>query len=84
MKYALLAVVLLAAFFIWRHNRRKRHNELQQQQAQREAAARARQLGQPVPMTACRHCGLHLPLADATEGKLGHYCGPEHRQRAED
>ncbi len=84
MKYALLALVLLAAFFIWRHKRRQRQRELQQQQTQREAAERERKLGRPVPMTACRHCGLHLPLADATEGKLGHYCGPEHRQHAED
>jgi len=84
MKYALLAVVLLAAFFIWRHKRRQRQRELQQQQAQRAAAERERQLGRPVPMTSCRHCGLHLPLAEATHGKLGHYCGPEHRQHAED
>jgi len=83
MKYALLAVVLLAAFFIWRHKRRRRQRELQQQQAQREAAEREHKLARPLAMTTCRHCGLHLPLADATPGELGHYCDPEHRQRAE-
>ena len=84
MKYGLVALVLLAAFFIWRHNRRKRLRELQkQQQAHREATARAHQLAQPAAMTRCLHCGLHLPLSEAIEGKRGHYCGQEHRQHAE-
>lgn len=89
MKYALVALVLVLAFFIWRHKRRQRLREREQQQAaqaQAQAAAHKAQeqaLAAPVQMVQCRHCGLHLPLSDATPGALGHYCDHEHRQRAE-
>lgn len=31
-------------------------------------------------IVACRHCGVHLPLADAVRGKHGHfYCSIVHK-----
>ncbi|BAO83694.1 flagellar biosynthesis/type III secretory pathway lipoprotein [Serpentinimonas maccroryi] len=87
MKYALVALVLVLAFFIWRHKRRQRLREREQHQAaQAQAAARKQQeqtLAAPVQMVQCHHCGLHLPLSEATPGALGHYCDHEHRQRVE-
>ena len=78
MKYLLVLAVVLVAFWIWRNNRR----------AEREAAAppstpRAAPSGSPSAMVACRHCGLHLPAAEAVTGAAGVYCCAEHRRLAE-
>lgn len=37
----------------------------------------------PQPMLRCRHCGVHIPAAEATRGHLGPYCSDEHRRLAE-
>ncbi|MEI8156073.1 MAG: PP0621 family protein [Burkholderiales bacterium] len=34
-------------------------------------------------MIPCRHCGLHLPIAEAVVGKLGTYCSNDHRLKVE-
>lgn len=81
MKYLLVLVVLVVAYLIWKRNRRAAAQKRVQ-----EAAARrqARHLpAAPDAMITCRHCGLHLPLSDATQGLLGYYCGQEHRRFAE-
>lgn len=40
--------------------------------------------GPPATMVACRHCDLRLPAAEASRGRLGWYCGAEHRRQAGD
>lgn len=36
-----------------------------------------------VNMTACAHCGLHLPMEDMVQGAHGLYCSQAHRTLAE-
>ncbi len=36
-----------------------------------------------LPMTTCRHCGLHLPRDEALPGKGGDFCGEAHRAEYE-
>jgi uncharacterized protein len=81
MKYLLILAVLVVAYLIWKRNRRRKAEA----QAQQTAAQRQTQPPPATPsaMLTCRHCGLHLPLTDATQGSLGFYCGPEHRRLAE-
>lgn len=79
-KYLLVIAVVLVAYYIWRRNRRlDTKAEAAREQAQRQARRRAA----PDAMVTCRHCGLHLPSADAVQGTLGYYCGPEHHRLAE-
>ena len=79
-KYLLVIAVVLVAYYIWRHNRRL---EAQAEAAREQARRQARRPAVPDAMVTCRHCGLHLPSADAVQGTLGYYCGPEHRRLAE-
>jgi uncharacterized protein len=71
MKYLLLLVVLLVAFWIWRNNRRV--------EPPRDAGVR-REPGVPLPMIACSHCGTHLPEVQGAEGR---YCCREHQRQHE-
>jgi len=76
MKYLLVLLVVVVAFWIWRNNRR-------QAAAERQTRAAPRQHKTPLPptvMVACAHCGTHLPQADALQGPGGVYCCTEHRQ----
>jgi uncharacterized protein len=75
MKYLLVLAVVMVAIHIWRKNRRE---ALEEEARARDTAARP--VPAPVAMVACRHCGTHLPRAEAVEGSLGLYCGAEHRQ----
>lgn len=80
-KWLLVIAVVVLGYVWWRHQR--------QQDAQERAAERARQAAQragptaPDAMVRCRHCGVHLPAADAVRGGLGPYCSDEHRRLAE-
>lgn len=76
MKYLLVLVVVLVAVHIWRKNRREALEERQRQQP----PSAPRTVPAPQAMVACRHCGTHLPRAEAVEGVLGLYCSAEHRQ----
>lgn len=76
MKYLLVAAVVLVAFWIWRNNRRA-------DQAAPPPPPRSRAVGQPAPMVACSHCGMHLPADEAVQGRAGSYCCQEHRRQAE-
>lgn len=77
MKYLLVLLVIVVAVGIWRNNRR----------AGRATPPPARPTpppaAGPAPMLSCAHCGLHLPAADAVQGRDGVYCGSEHRRLAE-
>ncbi|HMN94508.1 MAG TPA: PP0621 family protein [Hydrogenophaga sp.] len=78
MKYLLVLLVVLVAFWIWRNNRVGRDTP--------EPPARAPQPGPkpPLAMVACRHCGMHLPEGEALVGRHGHYCSDEHRRLQDD
>ncbi|WP_291065672.1 PP0621 family protein [Hydrogenophaga sp.] len=76
LKYLLVLLLLLVAFWIWRKQRVNRRLE-----RERAGAAQTQALRQPAPMLACLHCGTHLPHSEAVLGRQGAYCCPEHRQQ---
>jgi len=67
-KWLLVIAVVVLGYLWWRQQR------LEKRRAQRP---------RPAPMVRCRHCGVHLPAADAVRGALGPYCSDEHRRLAE-
>jgi uncharacterized protein len=82
MKFLLVFLVVLAGVWLWRRSRAE--------DARDDAEAQAPQAPKPPPavqapaeMVSCRHCGLHLPAADALTGKQGHYCSADHLHRHE-
>lgn len=81
MKYLLVLAVLVVAYLIWKRNRRLEAEQRDSQNAAKGSSQHAP--ATPDAMVTCRHCGLHLPQADAIQGSLGYYCGQEHRRLAE-
>lgn len=77
MKLLLLLGIVVLAAMLWRSGRRKPSGSESNHSAQPSAPASAQD------MVRCHHCGVHLPLNEASVGRLGYYCGAEHRQRAE-
>ena len=65
---------LLLGIGLWRSRR------LPKQESKRPDPAP----GSPQDMIPCQLCSLHFPRGDAVEGRLGLYCGNDHRHRAED
>jgi uncharacterized protein len=82
MKYLLVLAVVLVAFYIWRTNRERAWEEAVAQEAKRNQGRQRHTAtpGPPAQMVVCHHCGLHLPRSESVEGRLGHYCSPEHRR----
>jgi uncharacterized protein len=74
MKYLLVLLVLLFAFWIWRNNR---------QTAERDDTPKPRAPRGPVAMIACAQCGTHVPEAEVVQGTRGRYCCAEHRRQHE-
>ena len=74
MKFLLVLVVVLAAVWLWRSNRRP-DQKLRRQQP--KAAP------EPLDMVRCALCSVHVPAADAVQGKQGSYCNADHLHRAE-
>lgn len=75
MKY-LLVVVVVVVMAWWLLGRRRPETPA-------DPAARTRRAppGSPVEMTACVHCGLHLPASEALRDEHGRpYCGEAHRR----
>ena len=74
MKFLLLMSVVVLAIWLWRSGR-----------ASSAGSKPAKPPGQsaPLEMVGCSVCGIHVPAAEAFEGKRGSYCCQEHRQRAE-
>jgi uncharacterized protein len=76
MKYLLVLLVLVVAFWLWRNNRRSEQQAHTPPRSQPPAAS-------PVAMIACSQCGTHVPQAEVIEGVQGRYCCPEHRRQHE-
>ncbi len=74
MKFYLVLVVVLVAIGLWRLNR---HSAPQVKRQKDKAATR------PQDMVSCPVCAVHLPSADAVQGKKGAYCSANHLHRAE-
>ena len=74
MKVLLILVVLLLGLWLWRSNR---------QIKPKPGPAPDRAASKPAAMVRCSVCALHIPVADALEGKLGSYCSVDHLHRAE-
>lgn len=74
MKYVLL--LLLAAVVVWRWRSASGTPST-------PAAHDTTQNPAVVEMTACAHCGVHLPVNDMVPGAHGMYCGQAHRNLAE-
>lgn len=77
MKFLLVLVVVVVAFYIWRNNRLGDRAE-----AARQAPPQGRPTV-PTVMVACLHCGTHLPETEAVRGQQGAYCSTEHRRQRE-
>jgi len=75
MKYLLVLLIVLVAFWIWRNNRIGRNTPPPAPQPGPKP---------PVAMVACRQCGTHLPESEALVGRHGHYCSDEHRRLQDD
>lgn len=79
MKYLVLAVVVVAVVWLWRHQRDSDAREAAEEAAKR----RPQPLAPPHDIVACPVCGLHLPERDAVPGALALYCSAEHQRQAE-
>lgn len=67
MKY--LIVIVVVALVVWLMLR-----------GRDRAAPRAERRGSaPKAMAQCRHCGVHLPRAEAVEDSRGAFCSEAHR-----
>lgn len=77
MKYVVVITVVLVAFWIWRNNRQSGRSDS-------VPPAQRRPIQGPAPMVACALCDMHLPEAEAVNGRLGVYCCHEHRRQAEE
>jgi uncharacterized protein len=71
MKFLLLMSVMVLAIWLWRSSRES------------GAGPRPNKPSAPLEMVGCSLCGIHVPAAEALEGRKGVYCCQEHRQRAE-
>lgn len=74
MKLLLILAVVLLGVWLWRSSRpvdTKRH------QATPKAGP------EPQDMIPCALCAVHIPMADAIQGRKGRYCSTDHLHRAE-
>ncbi len=72
MKYLVLLLVLLVAYFSWRNKR-----------IQKKGARKAppTKLAPPQDMLACALCGVHVPRGDALISGDRSYCCTAHQQQ---
>lgn len=81
MKYLVVIAVLAIGWFVWRKQRER------QAEARRRAAPPASSgagAATPQAMVRCPVCALHLPEADAVQGRQAAYCSEGHRRQAEE
>lgn len=72
MKFLLIISVVLVGIFLWRSNRRADLKQMPRKTAT-----------PPLDMVRCALCSVHVPSADAVQGKKGSYCSADHFHRAE-
>lgn len=72
MKVLLILVVVLAGVWLWRSR-----------QVPADKKRPATPPAQPLEMLRCTQCGMHIPAADAVQGKLGPYCSQDHLKQLE-
>ncbi|HEX5806806.1 MAG TPA: PP0621 family protein [Macromonas sp.] len=77
MKYLLVLLVVGGAIWLWRHNRLEERSRTSPKKYNSPAQTST------TAMVVCRHCGIHLPQAEAIQGIQGYYCDPEHRRTIE-
>lgn len=82
MKYLVLAVVVLAVVWLWRHQRDSDAREAEEEAA-KTAKDQPKPLAPPQDIVACPVCGLHLPKREAVPGALALYCSADHQRQAE-
>jgi uncharacterized protein len=75
LKWLLVVLIVVVAFYMWRSARERDADRTVNRQAP------APRPGTPQEMVSCAHCGVHLPRHDALA--LGHdlFCSAEHRSR---
>ena len=74
MKFVLLVLLVLIGVLLWR-NRRPTNPPAEKNTDHPEPM--------PLDMVRCSLCSVHVPVADAVQGKKGPYCCVDHRQHAE-
>jgi uncharacterized protein len=74
MKFILLAFVIVLGVWLWRSSRPT---------LPRQRPPPAETQTKPLDMVSCAFCAVHLPAADAIQGKKGVYCSADHLARAE-
>ena len=74
MKFVLLVLLVLIGVLLWR-NRQPTERPVEKRTRQPDPA--------PLEMVRCSLCSVHIPAADAVQGKSGPYCCADHRQDAE-
>ncbi len=74
MKLLLVIGAVLLVAWLWRLGRRA---------STRGKAERETPIAPQADMVRCLHCAVHLPAAEALQGRLGPYCSTEHQQLAE-
>jgi uncharacterized protein len=74
MKFGLLVLLVLIGVLLWRNR-----------QPPQDAAEKKVDTPnhEPLDMVRCTLCSVHIPVADAVQGKNGPYCCADHRQHAE-
>jgi uncharacterized protein len=80
MKYLLVVLVVMVAFWLWKKNRAGDGAASAAPKPRRDAPPAD---NKPQLMLRCAHCGTHLPQVDAVSGRKGHYCSLAHRQKSE-
>ncbi len=74
MRFLLGFIVVLVIAWRWRAWREAR--QLEKTKAKSDPAMTAN-------MVSCKQCGLHIPSNEAVTGRLGSYCGTDHRRQLE-
>ncbi|WP_425353610.1 PP0621 family protein [Rhodoferax aquaticus] len=76
MRYALLIAGVL--LLVWRFRTWRAGQDID--------SPRVRPVKKPsttTDMVPCRHCGTHIPVQEAIEGRLGQYCSAAHHRSLE-
>ena len=79
MKYLIWLVIVFAGLWWIRQQRQKPSRETREKTSKTSQPMDAR----TQVMVPCAHCAVHVPEAEAVQGKQGLYCSEAHRLRQE-